>query len=144
MTSRSSIASSPYYLLPGLDTVPQNTLGLVRTNQRFLESYMVGLNHEMARELLWREYPTDQRGTYFRQFWDVAEVVPSDELLEELEADVRAGLTDSELDAQEDPDAYVAGKVEEALAEYLKEIGPIHGLSPERLGQNARDPQAAQ
>ena len=27
---------------------------------------MVGLNHEMARELLWREYPTDQRGTPFR------------------------------------------------------------------------------
>jgi hypothetical protein len=24
----------------------------------------------MARELLWREYPTDQRGTPFRQFWD--------------------------------------------------------------------------
>ena len=32
---------------------------------------MVGVNHEFARELLWREYPTDQRGTYFRQFWDV-------------------------------------------------------------------------
>jgi hypothetical protein len=32
---------------------------------------MVGLNHEFARELLWREYPTDQRGSYFRQFWDV-------------------------------------------------------------------------
>jgi hypothetical protein len=32
---------------------------------------MVGLNHEMSRELLWRGYPTDQRGTYFRQFWDV-------------------------------------------------------------------------
>jgi hypothetical protein len=31
---------------------------------------MVGLNHELARELLWREYPTDQRGTPFRQFWD--------------------------------------------------------------------------
>jgi hypothetical protein len=31
---------------------------------------MVGLNHEMGRELLWREYPTDQRGTCFRQFWD--------------------------------------------------------------------------
>jgi hypothetical protein len=25
----------------------------------------------MAGELLWHEYPTDQRGTYFRQFWDV-------------------------------------------------------------------------
>jgi hypothetical protein len=37
----------------------------------FLEAYMVGLNHELARELLWREFPTDQRGGYFRQFWDV-------------------------------------------------------------------------
>ena len=27
------------------------------------------MNHELARELLWREYPTDQRGTYSRQFW---------------------------------------------------------------------------
>src|ERR1041385_7437357 len=25
----------------------------------------------MARELLWREYPTDMRGSYFRQFWEV-------------------------------------------------------------------------
>src|SRR6185436_16577419 len=31
-----------------------------------------GVNHEMARELLWREYPTTQRATYFRQFWDTA------------------------------------------------------------------------
>jgi hypothetical protein len=30
---------------------------------------MVGLNHEMGRELLWRGYPTDQRGTYFDHFW---------------------------------------------------------------------------
>ena len=35
---------------------------------------MVGLNHEFARELLWREFPTDQRGSYFRQFWDPSEV----------------------------------------------------------------------
>ena len=35
---------------------------------------MVGLNHEFARKLLWREYPTDQRGSYFRQFWDVREL----------------------------------------------------------------------
>ena len=32
-------------------------------------SFLVGMNHELARELLWREYPTDQRGTYARQFW---------------------------------------------------------------------------
>ena len=59
------------YLLPGLEHVPNNTIGLLATNARFVEAYMVGLNHEMARELLWREYPTDQRGSYFRQFWDV-------------------------------------------------------------------------
>jgi hypothetical protein len=57
-------------LLPGLDAVPDNTVGVLRPNPRFIEAYMVGLNHEMARELLWRDYPTDQRGTYFRQFWD--------------------------------------------------------------------------
>ena len=44
----------------------------MQTNQPFIESYLVGLNHEFARELLWREYPTDQRGSYFRQFWDVS------------------------------------------------------------------------
>jgi len=31
----------------------------------------VGLNHEMARKLLWNGYPTDQRGTYFTHFWDI-------------------------------------------------------------------------
>jgi hypothetical protein len=49
-----------------------NSITLLETNQKFIESYMVGLNHEFARELLWREYPTDQRGSYFRQFWDVS------------------------------------------------------------------------
>ena len=39
---------------------------------------MVGVNHEFSRELLWREYPTDKRGTYFRQFWDVAPALRPD------------------------------------------------------------------
>lgn len=65
------------WLLPGLDQVPSNTISLVNTNQVFIEAYMLGLNHEMGRELLWREYPTDQRGTYFRQFWDVRGYVGS-------------------------------------------------------------------
>jgi hypothetical protein len=58
------------YLLPGLEHVPPNTITLLETNADFIESYLVGLNAEMSRELLWRGYPTDQRGTYFRQFWD--------------------------------------------------------------------------
>src|SRR5262245_13168174 len=60
------------YLLPGLEHVPPNTVQLLQTNAKFIESFMVGLNMEMGRELLWRDYPTDQRGTYFRQFWDTA------------------------------------------------------------------------
>lgn len=70
-------------LCPNIDLVPQNTLSLLVTNQDFIESYMVGLNHEMGRELLWREYPTDQRGSYFRQFWDVSDYVNKDTTLSE-------------------------------------------------------------
>jgi len=64
------------WLLPGLELVPQNSISLLVTNQAFIEAYMAGLSHEMARELRWHEYPTDQRGTYFRQFWDVRGYVP--------------------------------------------------------------------
>jgi hypothetical protein len=59
-------------LFPGLEHVPPNTIQLLQTNAKFIESFMVGLNSEMGRELLWRGYPTDQRGTYFQQFWDTA------------------------------------------------------------------------
>lgn len=62
--------------LPNINLIPQNSMTLLEANQRFIEAYMVGLNHEMARELLWNEYPTDQRGSYFRQFWDVSLQLP--------------------------------------------------------------------
>jgi hypothetical protein len=82
--------------LPNLNLIPPNTISLLETNQRFIESYMVGLNHEMARELLWREYPTDQQGSYFRQFWDPA--------------------------AQLSP----AGETPDARRERLRDIPPLH------------------
>lgn len=63
---------SQEYILPGLENVPQNTVGLLQTNRRFIEAFMVGLNHEMASELRWREFPTDLRGSYFRSFWDTS------------------------------------------------------------------------
>ncbi|HWP09927.1 MAG TPA: hypothetical protein VNN72_29495, partial [Polyangiaceae bacterium] len=66
------------WILPGLNAMEHDSIGLAVTNQRFIESYMVGLNHEMTRELLWNEFPTDQRGTYFRQFWDIAGCVFDD------------------------------------------------------------------
>ncbi|GAB3945957.1 hypothetical protein GCM10028805_15890 [Spirosoma harenae] len=63
------VAINKEFFVPNLNIIPPNTLSLMVTNQRFIEAYMVGLNHEFMRELLWREYPTDQRGTPFRQFW---------------------------------------------------------------------------
>jgi hypothetical protein len=61
------------FLFPGLEHVPPNTVTLLETNPKFVESFLVGLNAEMSHEMLWRGYPTDQRGTYFRQFWDAAQ-----------------------------------------------------------------------
>ena len=67
---------SPDYLLPGVDEIPANSVGALETNPQFIEAFMLGLNHEMASELRWRRYPTDSRGSYFRQFWDPSARVP--------------------------------------------------------------------
>ncbi|WP_440766367.1 hypothetical protein [Natronorubrum sp. DTA7] len=60
----------PEWFLPGLEEVERNSVMLVKTNPAFVEGYMAGLNHEFARELRWRRFPADRRGTYFRRFWD--------------------------------------------------------------------------
>jgi hypothetical protein len=67
-------------LLPNINKIASNSITLMETNQRFVEAYMVGLNHEFARKLLWREYPTDQRGSYFRQFWETGDFIDSEGL----------------------------------------------------------------
>ena len=72
---------SKEYFVPNLGLIPNNTISLMKTNQEFIESFIAGLNHEFARELLWNEYPTDMQGSYFRQFWDVS-VVPNRDGLE--------------------------------------------------------------
>ena len=59
------------HFVPNLNLIERDTVVALKTNQKFIEAYMVGVNHEFSRELLWREYPTDMRGTYFRQFWDI-------------------------------------------------------------------------
>ena len=70
------------WLLPGVGAIsPQEMVTLLSTNPRFVESFLIGLNTEMARELLWREYPTDGRATSFRSFW-----TRDDELLAEVHA----------------------------------------------------------
>lgn len=62
---------SSEYLLPNLTQYPTNTVAVLDSNNRFIEAFLAGANHEFARELLWQGYPTDQRGSYFRRFWDI-------------------------------------------------------------------------
>ncbi|MBA2769293.1 MAG: hypothetical protein H0U35_09220 [Sporichthyaceae bacterium] len=54
---------------PGVDSIPPDSVTLLETNPRFIGAFMAGLNHETNRELLWRGFPTDSRGTPFRRFW---------------------------------------------------------------------------
>ncbi len=61
---------SSKYILPAIEDLPNNTISLFRDNAKFIESYICGLNTEMGKELFWREYPTDRRGSYFEKFWD--------------------------------------------------------------------------
>jgi hypothetical protein len=61
--------ADPDRLLPGIGTIPDDTVTMLETNPRFVEAFLIGANHEMNRELMWRRYPTDQRGTPFRRFW---------------------------------------------------------------------------
>lgn len=59
------------WLVPGLGMLPvSDMVTLLSTNDAFTEAFLVGLSDEMGRELLWRSYPTDSRGTYFYRFWD--------------------------------------------------------------------------
>jgi hypothetical protein len=93
--------------LPNLNYIAPNSITLLETNQVFIEAYMAGLNHEFARELLWREYPTDRRGSSFRQFWDVSVFL--------------------------DP----ANADDEALKEKLRDIPPLHRWAlASRLGDH--------
>lgn len=59
------------WLVPGLGSISQpDFVTLLVANPAFCEAFLTGLSDEMGRELLWRNYPTDQRGTYFKRFWD--------------------------------------------------------------------------
>ena len=51
-------------------SVPNNILGLLEINPAYVEAFLVGLNHEMSRELRWREYPAALGQTWFQHFFD--------------------------------------------------------------------------
>ena len=70
--SRPLIDIAQGFMVPGLDLVPPNTVVSLETNTAFVQAFLVGLNGEMGRELLWRGYPADLMATYFDRFWDAS------------------------------------------------------------------------
>jgi hypothetical protein len=57
-------------LLPGIDRIGADSVGVLVGNPRFIEAYMAGINHELSREFLWRGLPTDLAATFADRFWD--------------------------------------------------------------------------
>jgi hypothetical protein len=62
-------ALSVEYVLPGVGAIPANTVGALVIEERFVEAFLLGANHELSRELRWREYPAQLHNTWFDQFW---------------------------------------------------------------------------
>ncbi len=65
----------PGLLLAGVD-LPPDTAGLLEVNGAFVEALLVGANHELARELLWRGVPLDRRATLLTQFFEAEGTTP--------------------------------------------------------------------
>lgn len=61
-------------IIPGIEKFPVDRCGIFRSNRNAVEAFLVGLNHEMAREMLWREFPANLTSTSFRQFWDKSDL----------------------------------------------------------------------
>jgi hypothetical protein len=57
-------------ILPGCGTIPANTALTLQPNPLPIAAFMIGLNTEAIRLLLWRGVPADPRGTPFTYFWD--------------------------------------------------------------------------
>jgi hypothetical protein len=62
-------------ILPGVGEMTPDTAILLAPNARFIEAFMVGLNDELTRELVWRGFPVDPHATCFNRFWDARSTV---------------------------------------------------------------------
>ncbi len=62
-------------LLAGVD-LPPDTAGMLEVNGPFVEALLVGANHELARELLWRGVPLHRRATHLTQFFEAQGTTP--------------------------------------------------------------------
>jgi hypothetical protein len=58
------------WILPGVDSLGANRVRLLEVDESFVGSFLIGANHALVCELLWRGYPVDLRATFFHRFWE--------------------------------------------------------------------------
>jgi hypothetical protein len=63
-------AVAPDFVLSQADAIPPDSVVLLEVNRAAVTAFMCGLNHELARELVWRGVPVDRRATLLSTFWD--------------------------------------------------------------------------
>jgi hypothetical protein len=68
------------WMLPGVGKLQRNRVRLLAVDTSFVGAFMVGANHQLAAELLWRGYPVDLGATFFRRFWNYVDEPRSTDL----------------------------------------------------------------
>ena len=68
---------SPEWMFPGISGIVQNSATALAPNDAFVEAYLIGMNEEMSRELLWRGFPLDLKATFFQNFWSGTQDIPA-------------------------------------------------------------------
>lgn len=85
------------YLVPGVGTIPPNSMTVLYANPYFIRSLLAGMNHEMGREFLWREFPTPLDSTWFRSFWHASadDIAPIAEWRDDTISGAGSGAADA-------------------------------------------------
>ena len=64
------LALDPELAVPGIGDFGLNRVRLLEVNEGFVAAFLVGANHEWAREALWAEFPASLAATVFSRFWE--------------------------------------------------------------------------
>ena len=85
---RDLVQEDPELIMPGISSLPNNSIALAALNTAFIESFLLGANYELGREFTWREYPCNPRSTWLRTFWDAITLEGSNEHEASTDADI--------------------------------------------------------
>jgi hypothetical protein len=65
---------APDFLLPGVNTIAEDTVVAVESNPAFVDAFLLGLNAQVLSELRWRNVPIAAGCTPTRMFWGQVDI----------------------------------------------------------------------